>query len=213
MKIIEASVLAFNKNENEFKQQSILMWEKGVRNIHYDVMDNIFVPNTAYNGEYLDFLKKQGFIISVHLMVKDVKKYVEHFLKYDIDYLTFHCEPINHDEINELIKLIKSKNIKAGIAIKPNTNINDYLDVIKNIDIITVMGVEPGFGGQKYIESTTDKLKLIKETVNKNTIIQLDGGVNEHVMKLTKNYVNFFVSGSFLINYSKSLDNLKEIIK
>lgn len=174
-------------------------------------MDNIFVPNVAFNGEHLKFLKRKGFQISVHLMVANPKTYVENYInKYKFDYLTFHCEAISIEKGIKLIQYIKDHNIKAGIAIKPNTDIRLYENVIKECDIITIMGVEPGFGGQKYIESTTDKIKKIKKIANKNTILQIDGGVNLDVIKLLKNDIDMFVSGSFLIN---NINNIEEIIK
>lgn len=213
MKLIEASILAFDKKTSEFKKTAKKMYENNIKNIHYDVMDGIFVPNTAYNGEKIKYLKRKGFSISVHLMVVNVKKYVEKFIKYNIDYLTFHCEPLKINESIELIKLIKSKGIKAGIAIKPNTIPGEYSELIEISDIITIMGVEPGFGGQKFIPKTIDLIKKIKKYSNKDTILQLDGGVNIEVIKLVKNDINFFVSGSFLVNYKGDFKELIELIK
>lgn len=212
MKIIEASILAFSKKTNEFKNTAKKMYKNNIRNIHYDVMDGIFVPNKAYNGERLKYLKKMGFEISVHLMVVDVKSYVERFINYKIDYLTFHCEPLKINESIELINLIKSKGIKAGIAIKPNTIPGEYEDLISISDIITIMGVEPGFGGQKFIPKTIELINKVKKYAKKDTIFQLDGGVNIDVMKLTKNNIDFFVSGSFLVKYEGDFEELFKII-
>lgn len=213
-KIIEVSALAFSKKKTEFKKMAKIIKNKNINHLHYDVMDNIFVKNTAFNGEYLKFLKEKiGYIISVHLMVNDVEKYVNLFINYKIDYLTFHCEPIAISKAIEILKLIKLCNIKAGIAIKPQTNIMDYQELFHHIDIITVMGVEPGFGGQKFILSTVEKLKEIKKVIPPNIIIQLDGGVNLEVIKLTKEYVDFFVSGSFLINYENDFNEIFTLIK
>lgn len=207
-KKIEASILAFDKNYFKFKKMAKVMWEEGIENIHYDVMDGQFVPNTAYNGERINLLKKIGFKISVHLMVTDVEKYVKKFIYKNIDYLTFHCEPIEKNKAAEIIKFIKGKNIKAGIAIKPDSQTENYIELIRMSDIITVMGVQPGFGGQKYIPSTTDRLKELKKLKQNNCIIQLDGGVTSEIIKLTKEYVDSFVSGSFLVK----TQNKKEII-
>lgn len=200
MKQIEASLLAFSKNPLKFRKQIKEIKKANINNIHYDVMDNIFVPNKAFEGEKLKKLKKIGFTISVHLMVKNVNQYIDKFLKYNIDFLTFHCEPISIEQSLIFIEKIKSKKIKAGIAIKPNTLIKDYKELILKSDIVTIMGVEPGFGGQKFIESTIDKLIEIDKIKFKKTIIQLDGGVNLDVIKKTKKYVDFFVSGSFLMS-------------
>lgn len=212
MKLIEASILAFDKKPSEFKKTAKKMYKNNIKNIHYDVMDGIFVPNTAYNGERIKYLKKMGFTISVHLMVVDVSNYVEKFIKYNIDYLTFHCEPLKINESIELINLIKSKGIKAGIAIKPNTIPGEYSELIEISDIITIMGVEPGFGGQKFIPKTINLIKKIKKFSKKETILQLDGGVNIDVIKLTKNDINFFVSGSFLVKYDGDFNELHKIL-
>lgn len=213
MKLIEASMLAFNMEENEFNKTIQRLKDSNINNIHYDVMDGKFVPNTAFNGEKLEYLKQKGFTISVHLMVENVKEYVDFYLKFNIDYLTFHCEAIDINQSIQLLNLIKSKNIKAGIAIKPDTNPYDYKELLEQSDIVTIMGVQPGFGGQKYIESTTEKIKLIKSLANKNTIMQLDGGVNTDVIKLVKENVDFFVSGSFLINYQSDLKEITNLLK
>ncbi len=210
MKIIEASLLAVSNKYFEFHKTIKSLIKNKINHIHYDVMDNIFVPNVAFNGEHLKFLKRKGFKISIHLMVANPKIYVENYInKYKFDYLTFHCETISIENSIKLIKYIKEHNIKAGIAIKPNTDIRLYESVIKECDIITIMGVEPGFGGQKYIESTTDKIKKIKKMANKNTILQIDGGVNLDVIKLLKNDIDMFVSGSFLIN---NINKIEEIM-
>lgn len=213
MKIIEASILAFSKKNTEFKKMAKKMYKNDIKNIHYDVMDGIFVPNIAYNGEKIKYLKKMGFEISVHLMVVNVQKYVEKFVKYNIDYLTFHCEPLKINESISLINFIKSKGIKAGIAIKPNTIPGEYSELLEISDIITIMGVEPGFGGQKFIPKTIELIQKIKKYANKNAILQLDGGVNIDVLNLTKSDINFFVSGSFLVNYDGNFDDLKKIIE
>lgn len=213
MKLIEASILAFNKKTNEFKKTAKRMFLNDIKNIHYDVMDGIFVPNVAYNGEKIRYLKRKGFKISVHLMVVNVKEYVEKFIKYNIDYLTFHCEPLKINESIELINLIKSNGIKAGIAIKPNTIPGEYSELIEMSDIITIMGVEPGFGGQKFIPKTVELINKIKKYAKKDTILQLDGGVNLEIIKMLKNDINFFVSGSFLVNYDGDLKELNNILK
>lgn len=211
MRTIEASLLAINQKKSEFVKTIKLLKKNNINNIHYDVMDNIFVPNTSFNGEHLKYLKKKGFIISVHLMVANPAKYIELYLsKYEFDYLTFHCEATSIQQAIKLIQQIKKYNIKAGIAIKPNTDVRLYEDVLKECDIVTIMGVEPGFGGQKYIPSTTEKIKKIKKLINENTVLQIDGGVNLEVINLLKNDINMFVSGTFLI---KNINNLETILK
>lgn len=211
MKIIEASLLAFSKMPLKFFFQLMELKKNNIFNVHYDVMDNEFVKNTAFFGEKLNFIIMNKFIVSVHLMVFDLEYYIDFFLKYKIEYLTFHCEATNLKNSIEFIKKIKEKNIKAGIAIKPETNIEEYKELFRYCDIVTIMGVEPGFGGQKFIESTINKLKAIKEMIPKKCLIQLDGGVNLEVIKKTKKFVDLFVSGSFLMNSKEKKEIQKSI--
>lgn len=212
MKIIEASLLAFSKMPLKFFFQLLQLKKNNILNIHYDVMDNKFVKNTAFFGEKLNFILMNKFIVSVHLMVFDIEYYIDFFLKYKIEYLTFHCEATNIQNSISLIKKIKEKNIKAGIAIKPETDINEYKELFQYCDIITMMGVEPGFGGQKFIKSTIGKLESIRKLIPQNCLIQLDGGVNLEVINETKEFVDLFVSGSFLMN-SKDKKKIQKSIQ
>ncbi|MGL4616675.1 MAG: ribulose-phosphate 3-epimerase [Mycoplasmoidaceae bacterium] len=205
MKVIEGSLLAFSKNIDEMISQLIILKNSGIKNIHYDVMDGIFVPNTAFFGENLSLLKSMGFTISVHLMVVNVENYIDFFIKEEIDYLTFHCEILSNLDSLRLIQKVKNRGIKCGIAIKPNTSINDVINLINLSDIITVMSVEPGFGGQKFIIKTLDKLKEIRK-YNKNIIIQVDGGLNLETSELISEYANFFVMGTYLIDNINNSD-------
>ncbi len=213
MKIIEGSLLAFSKKVDEMIHQLTILRNSGIKNIHYDVMDGIFVPNTAFFGEHLAIIKKMGFKISVHLMVVDVEKFVDFFIKQEIDFLTFHCETLSNFKSFKIMQKIKEKNIKCGIAIKPSTIVSDVIDLINFSDIITVMSVEPGFGGQKFICNTLDKLKEIRK-YNNNVIIQVDGGLNLETAELIREYANFFVMGTYLIdNINNSDFILKRLIR
>ena len=213
-KIIELSVLALNqKNENEFKKQFEQCLKYGIKNIHYDIMDNHFVPNTSFiNLEFLDYLISKDCIISCHLMVENVKEIVKKIIQKKVTYITFHCEAQSITEGKEIIELIQSHNIKAGIAIKPKTNIDEYKDLIKISDKITVMSVEPGFGGQKYINGSELRINEIKRLANKNTIIEVDGGINDQTIKLCKSEANHFVTGSFLFENLEKFNELKRFI-
>lgn len=213
MKILEVSVLAFDKSFFKFRKTAKRMMNNGIQNVHYDVMDGKFVPNTAFEGEKIKFLNKLGFSINVHLMVCDVENYIKKFIYSPISNITFHCEPIDKEKIKECIKFIRSKNIGAGIAIKPNTKLEDYSEIIKMCDVITLMSVEPGAGGQKYIPQSTEKLKKLFEMKNPGTLIELDGGVTTEVIKMTKKYVDIFVSGSFLTNYKGDIKELINLVQ
>lgn len=208
MRRLELSLLALIKNKNIINDLEKIK-EEGVKYIHYDVMDGIFVENTAFEGEYIEDIKKIGFKISVHLMVKNIEQYINKFINKDIDYLTFHIECQNDDIIIKQLERIKSKGIKAGIAIKPYTKVSDIEKFIRHIDLITIMSVEPGKGGQKFIPETFYKLIEIKNNkLFENKIIQIDGGINETNIFEIKKYANLIVSGSFLSKYN----NIKELI-
>ncbi|MBP3461316.1 MAG: ribulose-phosphate 3-epimerase [Bacilli bacterium] len=177
--------------------------------IHLDIMDGIFVKNKVdYNEEYL-FKKK----LDIHLMVEDVKSYIEKYKKLNPQYITFHLEV--KQNINELINLIKDNNIKVGISIKPNTNINEIIPYLSLIDLVLVMSVEPGKGGQEFIESSIYKineLKRIKEEKNFNYLIEVDGGINKDTINKVKN-ADIKVVGSYITNsldYEEKIDILKK---
>lgn len=211
MKVIEISALSFNKNYFKFRKDIKNCLDNEIKHLHYDVMDDVFVPNTSFSKlEKLDYLIKKGFSISVHLMVENVENYLKKLVYKNVDIITFHCESQDVEKGIELIRFIRSKNIKAGIAIKPKTNLKDYETLIKMSDVITLMSVEPGFGGQKYIENSEKRALEIKKIANKkNIIIQIDGGINRETMMLAKNNCEYFVSGSFLY---KNMNKYKEFM-
>lgn len=178
--------------------------------IHIDIMDGIFVPNKVeYNNEYR-FNKK----IDIHLMVEDVEKYIEKYKILNPTYITFHFE-INQN-IKKIIEKIKENNIKVGISIKPNTDINLIKPYLNMIDLVLVMSVEPGFGGQKFIENSTNKintLKKIREENNYKYLIEVDGGINIDTIDKVKN-ADIKVVGSYITNsqnYQEKIDTLKKI--
>ena len=178
--------------------------------IHIDIMDGIFVPNKVeYNNEYR-FNKK----IDIHLMVEDVEKYIEKYKILNPTYITFHFE-INQN-IKNIIEKIKENNIKVGISIKPNTDINLIKPYLNMIDLVLVMSVEPGFGGQKFIENSTNKintLNKIREENNYKYLIEVDGGINIDTIDKVKN-ADIKVVGSYITNsqnYQEKIDTLKKI--
>ena len=137
--------------------------------IHFDVMDGKFVPNTAYSSEDLAKVKEiSNKLMDVHLMVSDLDFYINDFLKYKPEIITFHVEACkDNDEVLKYINLIKSHKVKAGLSIKPNTPVSVLKSFIKDIDLVLIMSVEPGLGGQAFIENSLNKIeatsKLIKE--------------------------------------------------
>lgn len=202
-KKLEFSILAINAKDDENFAKQIGKYKLAkINTIHYDVMDGVFVNNTAYGPEYLKALYLYGFEVNVHLMVNKPNKYLKEFLLYPFNAITFHPEPISRFRTWMLLNKIKWAGKKCGLAFKPNTNLVKYRKLIKKCDYITVMGVEPGFGGNKFLGDQIIKnlqyLKDLKAEAKHNIVIQLDGGVNYEIMSLTKDYVDNFISGSFV---------------
>ena len=178
--------------------------------IHIDVMDNIFVPNYQFPLEEIKELSKySNKPLDIHLMVANPKKYINSLDIKNIYNITIHIE-INKN-IDSIIELIKEKNCSVGLAIKPNTPLNIIDKYLKKVDIILIMSVEPGFGGQKFIENTTERIKYIRNK-NKDIIIEVDGGINNETISKIKDIANIAVVGSYITNkedYEEAINNLK----
>ena len=179
--------------------------------IHIDTMDGIFVPNKQMPiEEILDLEKYSKKPLDIHLMVENPEEYINKLVNKNIEYITIH-EEINQNKKNILNK-IKSLGYKAGLSIKPNTpieSLNEYLD---KLDLILIMSVEPGFGGQQFIPKTLNKAKLLKEK-NPNITIQMDGGIKDTNINEIKKYVDIAVVGSYITNnnnYNEAINNLKK---
>ena len=149
--------------------------------IHMDVMDGVFVPNISFGYSFIGALnKKIDTIIDTHLMIMNPDKYIEQFAKAGSDYITFHVEA--DCDIKKTIDLIHSYGVKAGISIKPKTNVGDILEYLPLVDMVLVMSVEPGFGGQSFMPNSIDKCKELKSLKEKNGysyLINIDGGIND----------------------------------
>ncbi len=179
--------------------------------IHIDVMDNIFVPNYQFPIEEINkLITKSEKKVDIHLMTNDPEYYIDRINQNNnISNITIHLE-IDKD-IAYLTKKIKNLGYKVGLAIKPQTSIELLKEYIENIDQILVMSVEPGFGGQKFIEETPRRIKDIKK-LNNNITIEVDGGINEKTIDKIKDISNIAVVGSYIINnddYQKAINNLK----
>ena len=169
--------------------------------IHFDVMDGDFVPNLTFGPQFISNLR--GFskkVFDVHLMINRVGKFIDEYIQTGADLITFHVEV--DENISEIIKAIKSSNIKCGISLKPKTNWEVIKPYIENLDQILVMTVEPGFGGQSFMNDQLEKIKKIREFANSQNIqidLQVDGGINYETGKLcTEAGANVLVAGSFL---------------
>ena len=207
--ILSCSYLSSNDKENTIKKLN----NSNIDYIHLDVMDGEFVDNKT-----LDFNRLRNYFyhnkknIDVHLMVKNVKLYTELYSLLNPKYIIFHLEVGN---TLELINYIKNKNIKVGLAINPNTNINELKPFLDKIDLVLVMSVIPGKGGQSFIESSIDKIKQIRK-LNSNIIISVDGGINNtNIQKIKEAGASMCVVGSYITNNDELLkiNELQNIIK
>ena len=184
--------------------------------LHLDVMDGIFVPNISFGMPVVKAIRKMtSKPLDVHLMITEPERYIEKFIDLGSDIISFHIEATN--KLEENISLIKSKNIKAGIAINPDTPISELKDIISKIDLVCLMGVHPGFAGQKFIDKTLGRLKELKDLIgssNSKTLIEVDGGVKaDNYMELRSLGADVLVAGSYIFNaedYNKVIRKLKE---
>ena len=188
---------------------------------HIDVMDGKFVNNYTVDTmqEYTNQIKQISNIqLDVHLMVEDIKSFIDSYIPYEPNRITFHIEACkDKEEVNKYIKYIKENNIQVGISVKPNTKIEDILEYLPYVHSVLIMTVEPGFGGQKLIPETIEKVRRLKDYIESNNIevdIEVDGGVNLDNMSLLKEAgANILVVGTALINsknYKEVIEKIKE---
>lgn len=179
--------------------------------IHIDAMDGLFVPNTQMElPEILELETHSKIPLDVHLMVENPSAYINKLANKKITYITIHIE-INKD-IHKIIEEIKKLNYKVGLSIKPNTSVLEILPYIDKIDLILIMSVEPGFGGQKFMPESLEKAKLIRN-LNKKVTIEIDGGINDTNIEDVKKYVDIAVVGSYITNstdYNEAINKLKK---
>ena len=214
MKIIAPSMLSsdFGRliDEIELINKSNADW------FHLDVMDGVFVPNITFGSPVLDIFKNYAKKpLDIHLMIVNPENYIDKFSSYNPDIITIHMEAVN--DISAVLKKIKNLNIKAGLAINPDTPIKHLEPYINEIDMVCLMGVFPGFSGQKFINKTNSRLRDLKnliESEKSKVLIQIDGGVDlSNVKELSILGADILVSGSCIFeskNPSKIIDSLKK---
>lgn len=205
--LVSASILSadFGSLKDELKRAK----NCGCDMIHFDVMDGHFVPNISYGIPVLKSLKKYSELpMDVHLMISEPYKYIEAFAAAGADIITFHAE--SDCDPSETIDKIHLLGLKAGISVKPKTSVSWIYKYLDKLDMVLIMTVEPGFGGQGFISDTLDKIKELREEADSRGIaldIEVDGGINGETAKLVKNAgANVLVSGSYLFNS----DNMSE---
>ena len=182
--------------------------------IHIDVMDGHFVPNITIGPEVIKKLRKYTQLpFDVHLMISPVHKFIKNFAEAGADIITIHPEAT--DNLENSIKEILSYNKKAGVSLNPETNVNKVLPVLDKIDLVLIMSVNPGFGGQKFMEETLEKVKVLRKEIDSRKLkvkIEIDGGINfENSKKAIKAGVNILVSGTTI--FKENEGNLKKNIQ
>jgi ribulose-phosphate 3-epimerase len=208
-RIISPSLLAADfgnlQREIEMVNKSDADW------FHLDIMDGVFVPNISYGMPVITAINKlAGKPLDVHLMIIDPDRYISAFKKAGADILTVHYEACTN--LHRTVQVIKAEGMKAGVALNPHTPVAFLEDIIQDLDLVLIMSVNPGFGGQSFIENTYKKVHELSAMIDNyelKTIIEVDGGINDkNVAKLSRAGVNAFVAGSYIF---KSKDPVKTI--
>jgi ribulose-phosphate 3-epimerase len=183
---------------------------------HLDVMDGVFVPNISFGFPIIEAVKKHATKpLDVHIMIQNPDNYISVFKDLGVDILTVHYEACTH--LHRTIQAIKQSGMKAGVALNPHTPINSLVDIIEDLDLVLIMSVNPGFGGQKFIPNALNKVKELNSLAkvkNPNLIIEVDGGVNlETGRQLVEAGANALVAGSFVFNSPNPKETIKELKK
>ena len=207
--IIAPSILA--ADFSNLKKDILLMEKAGAEVLHLDIMDGNFVPNISFGPDIVKTINQTtNIFLDVHLMIDEPIRYIENFVNAGADNITIHIEACKN--VSATLKEIKKYKIKSGISLKPNTKVEAIIPYLKLVDLVLIMSVEPGFGGQQFISSTLDKIREIKK-VNKKVIIEIDGGINENNAKIVSSAgVDILVAGNAIfkqkskIKYFKLLD-------
>ncbi len=214
MAIIAPSILAADfahlGKDIEMVNKSQAQW------FHLDVMDGVFVPNISYGMPIIDRINQlTDKVLDVHLMIIEPDRYISTFRQVGADILTVHYEASTH--LNRTLQAIKAEGMKAGVALNPHTPVSVLEDVIEELDLVLIMSVNPGFGGQKFIENTyrkIEKLAAMKKEYNPALIIEVDGGVNtENAPKLIAAGADALVAGSAVFNAENPTEYIAELVK
>jgi ribulose-phosphate 3-epimerase len=211
---IAPSILAADfanlQRDIEMVNQSEAHW------FHIDIMDGVFVPNISFGMPVLEAISKHaGKTIDVHLMIVDPDRYIKTFADLGSNILTVHYEACTH--LHRTLQAIKAEGMQAGVALNPHTNVSLLEDTIKDIDLVCLMSVNPGFGGQSFIENTYKKVRQLKEIIERNgasTKIEIDGGVtSKNASQLVEAGADVLVAGNFVFRSENPLETIQKLNK
>ena len=209
-KLIAPSVLAADfanlQRDIEMINKSEADW------FHIDIMDGVFVPNISFGMPVLEAIKRHAKkTIDVHLMIVDPDRYIKEFARLGSNILTVHYEACNH--LHRTLQAIKAEGMKAGVALNPHTSVDQLKDIIQDIDLVCLMSVNPGFGGQSFIENTYEKVRALKEIIRSkdaNTLIEIDGGVTDkNAAQLIEAGADVLVAGSYVFKANDPAETIK----
>jgi ribulose-phosphate 3-epimerase len=212
-RFVSPSILAANFNNLE-KEVGVINRSKAGW-LHCDVMDGVYVPNISFGFPVIEALKKASEKpLDVHLMIVEPEKYIERFCKIGIDILTVHIETCKHPE--QSLRLIRKLGVKAGVSINAYTPVESLSDVISLVDIVLIMSVNAGFGGQNFMENTyekVDKLRKMADKANGSPLIQVDGGIDmNNARKLYDHGVNILVCGTTVFHSTDPIRTIDELL-
>lgn len=210
--IVSPSVLSADfanlQRDVEMLNESQAQW------IHIDVMDGVFVPNISFGIPVTAAIAKHAKkVMDVHLMIVNPDNYIEEFKNAGAEYLTVHYEACTH--LHRTVQNILSHGMKAGVALNPHTPVHLLKDILGELDLVLIMSVNPGFGGQKFIERTYDKIKELKAMIVEggySTLIEVDGGVNaDNAVRLKEAGADALVAGNFVFKHSNPMEAIEMI--